>query len=196
MRRLLFASLAAAALGCTGPDFGPLDVVGPPFSTAVGGKDGSAFRPVSEVLEKRCGTLDCHGTPFRPLRIYGQLGLRLPIAQKDWKGKPEDYAKYYSGDGSLPTTADELLANYQSVVGLEPELTTKVVEQQLLPEALTFIRKPRLAEKHKGGKIWDQAKPGDLCLTAWITAGPSSGGDAGKPPTFNDQPCAEELKHK
>jgi len=195
MRRLLFASLAAAALGCTGPDFGPLDVVGPPFSQAMGGKDGSLFQPVSDVLEKRCGTLDCHGTTFRPLRIYGQLGLRLPVALKDWNAAYGSYANSCSGDGSIPTTPDELLANYQSVIGLEPELTTKVVEQQLLPEALTFIRKPRLAEKHKGGKIWDPAKPGDLCLTGWITAGPAFG-DAGKPPDFNSQPCSEELKHK
>ena len=195
MKRVLLAAVAVAALGCKGPDFGPYDLVGPPFSKTMGAKDGSLFQPVSDVLEKRCGTLDCHGTSFRPLRIYGQLGLRLPVAQKDWTGKPEDYAKYYSGDGSIPTTADELLANYQSVIGLEPDLTTQVVEQKLLPEALTFIRKPRLAEKHKGGKIWDQAKAGDLCLTAWITAGPAFG-DAGKPPDFNSQPCAEELKHK
>lgn len=195
MRLFPIALLAAAALGCTGPDYEALTLVGPPFSRAMGSKDGKLFQPVSDVLERRCGTLDCHGTTFRPLRIYGQLGLRLPVQPMDWNPAYGDYALYFTGDGALPTTPDELLQNYQSVIGLEPELTTKVVMKQNFPEVLTFIRKPRLAEKHKGGKIWDQAKPGDLCLTAWITAGPAFG-DAGVPPDFNAQPCAEELKHK
>jgi hypothetical protein len=195
MRLLLFASLAAAALGCNGPDFGPVTIIGPPFSKTMGAKDGGLFRPVSDVLENRCGTLDCHGTSFRPLRIYGQLGLRLPVEQKDWNAAFGDYTMYYSGEGALMTTPDELLENYQSVIGLEPELTTKVVLKQNFPDVLSFIRKPRLAEKHKGGKIWDQAKPGDLCLTGWITAGPAFG-DAGVPPAFNAVPCTDELKHK
>ena len=32
---------------------------------------------VSPVLEKRCGTLDCHGQLGRPLKFYSQNGLRL-----------------------------------------------------------------------------------------------------------------------
>ena len=36
------------------------------------------FVNVSEVLERRCATLDCHGAASRPLRIYGNAGPRRP----------------------------------------------------------------------------------------------------------------------
>jgi hypothetical protein len=121
------------------------------------------FKKVSPLLERRCGTLDCHGQASRPLRIYGQYGLRL---------KPDDVndPDLYSGNLDHPTTPIEVEANYRAVCGLEPEKMSQVVAGDLGPEALTFVRKPRLAEKHKGGRIWDQGKPPDRCITGWVVA--------------------------
>lgn len=194
MRWMLAAPLLAGVLGCTGPDFTGEAVKGPPFGLTASDTSGVVFQPVSAVLESRCGTLDCHGSTFRPLRIYGKDGLRLPVAKEDWNPSLGKYEDYYTG-GPILTTPDELLQNYQSVVGLEPELMTKVVEKAVFPVALTLVRKPRLAEKHKGGKIWDPAKPGDLCLTNWLSAGPAIN-DAGMASDFNSQPCVDELTHK
>ena len=113
------------------------------------------FKKVSPLLESRCGTLDCHGQTTRPLRLYGQYGLRL-----------EDGS--ISGNLNQPTTEAEIAANHRSVCGLEPEKLSLVVAGEAEPESLTMVRKPRLAEKHKGGRIWDQGKPPDRCLVGWI----------------------------
>lgn len=104
------------------------------------------FVVVSEVLERRCGTLDCHGQPARPLRLYGNSGLRRPEPEpgtEDCKVDADcvagsrcevdvgcidaaiaDYAQYYPG--GTGTTPSERLENWQSLCGLEPELLTVV----------------------------------------------------------------------
>ncbi len=146
------------------------------------------FQKVSPVLEQRCGTLDCHGNTARPLRLYGNVGLRAP--DPDHANDPN----YYPG-GKTPTTENEQMQNWRSVCGLEPELMDQVINQTVLddtdlpatPDILTFVRKPRLSEKHKGGRIWDQGKPGDRCLTAWLNV---SGYEPGK---FEDSDCKAEL---
>lgn len=119
------------------------------------------FKKVSPVLEQRCGTLDCHGDPGRPMRIYGSIGLRAPDPAE------AQNPNYYPG-GSEPTTELELTANYRAICGLQPEIMASVVTGKRKPDSLTLVRKPRLSEKHKGGRIWDQGKPGDRCLTAWL----------------------------
>jgi hypothetical protein len=173
----LVAVIAIAAAGCSSvdPTEGVL-VKGPKFGT-----DGASFRPISSVLERRCGTLDCHGSTYRPLKIYGQVGLRRPEVM----GSPNvtSFKDYYSG-GPEPTTGAELLDNYRSAIGLEPEITDLVVAGRSQPDALTLVRKPRLREKHKGGLIWNQSDPGDLCLVNWLT-----GSD-------DTTPCDQELSHK
>lgn len=105
------------------------------------------FVLVSGVLERRCGSLDCHGGLSRPLRVYGNAGLRRPEPDlgteecalgddcgagrtcKEGTGcvdsKIYDYAEYYSG-GSIATTPAERLDNWRSLCGLEPELMTVV----------------------------------------------------------------------
>ena len=134
-------------------------MVEPPLSTR-------PLPSVSAVLERRCGTLDCHGQASRPLRIYGQYGLRRPEPE----GSPnvENYAEYYSG-GKEPTTLAELEDNYRLLLGLEPELTAKVYREGRAPDVLTLVRKARLREKHKGGLLWNKGDPGDVCLTNWLT---------------------------
>lgn len=139
------------------------------------GADGDAFRPVSAVVERRCGTIDCHGGPARPMRIYGQYSLRLPVEDPD----PD----YYPG-GLSPTSADELTHNYQSMCGLEPEILNRVVAKKDEVEALTLVRKPRLLEKHKGGLLWNKGDDGDACLINWITG------------VADTTPCDTELLHR
>ena len=54
--------------------------------------------------------------------------------------------------------------------GLEPEKMTFVQDDDEDPGTLTLVRKPRLTEKHKGGRIWNQGKVEDRCLVNWIDA--------------------------
>lgn len=106
------------------------------------------FVSVSEVIERRCATLDCHGASSRPMRIYGNAGLRRPEpdlgtekctedAQCGGAGRVckqglgcidatiSDYAQYYPG-GGVGTTPSERIENWQALCGLEPELFTVV----------------------------------------------------------------------
>lgn len=170
MKRLwLIAPLLAAA--CSSVD--PTDtthVKGPAF-----GSEGDDFRPISAVIERRCGTIDCHGDPARPMRIYGQYGRRLPVED------PEE--GYYPG-GLAPTSADELLHNYRSMTGLEPEILNRVVTKKDEPETLTLVKKPRLLEKHKGGLLWNKGDDGDACLINWLTG------------VEDTSPCDTELLHR
>ena len=71
---------------------------------------------VDSYLQRRCGTLDCHGQAGRAYRLYGFSGYRL-ISDAD------------GGlvTGQQPTTAAEVLANYQAAVGLEPAAVTETV---------------------------------------------------------------------
>jgi len=138
------------------------------------------FKQVSPVLEQRCGTLDCHGNPARPMRIYGSIGLRAPDK------KEANNANYYPG-GSEPTTDNEISLNYRAICALEPEIMAQVVTGAQRPEKLTLVRKPRLSEKHKGGRVWDQGKPGDQCLTNWLQA------TLYQPGQFDGSECKLEL---
>jgi len=117
--------------------------------------DRASFPPVAELLVRRCGTLDCHGESGRNLRIYGSLGLRLaPGDRPVSKGK---------------TTAAEYDEDFASVIGLEPELMSAVVaEGGANPERLTFLRKARGTEHHKGGTLWNAGDAQDLCVTSWL----------------------------
>ncbi len=174
---LLTSATIVAAVGCSGVDStAQVTVTGPSF-----GAQGSAFLPISSVVERRCGTLDCHGSTYRPLKIYGQIGLRRP--EEPGSTNVKSYKDYYSG-GSEPTTQAELFDNYLSLIGLEPELLDAVVAKTGSPDTLTLVRKPRLREKHKGGLIWNPSDPGDLCLIKWLTG------------SEDTAPCDQELSHK
>jgi hypothetical protein len=108
---------------------------------------------VSQVLERRCGTLDCHGDPSRPLLLHGRNGKRLSSAGQV---------------GESGTSPAEYAANRLSVCGVEPEKMSAVVagEEDLL--TLTVIRKPLLDEAHKGGRVFLQTSEGFLCFASWI----------------------------
>ncbi len=145
------SAIAGAVVACSAPpDTARGTEVFPPDYNAFKGPVGpSAF------LERRCGTLDCHGQIGRPLRIFGQRGLRLV-----------DEAGLIPG--AVPTTDAEQRANFQAVISLEPETMSIVVAEGVGPERLLLIKKPRLQEGHKGGQITIAGDDGDRCLTSWV----------------------------
>jgi hypothetical protein len=117
--------------------------------------DRASFPPVADLLGKRCGTLDCHGSAYRNLRVYGSQGLRLsPDDRPISKGQ---------------TTDAEYDQDFQSIVGLEPEIMSTVVsEGGASPDRLTFVRKARGTEHHKGGSLMQAGDPQDRCITSWL----------------------------
>jgi len=149
-RRLLAHVTFVALAGCSTP---PSD--GRYVQQAL--PDRTSFPPVAQLLVVRCGSLDCHGTPVRNLRIYGSAGLR-------WS--PGDRPLV-----PLCDTQDEVDQDYESVVGLEPETMSAVVAAGgANPEQLTMVRKARGTEAHKGGQVWAQGDDSDTCLTSWLAA--------------------------
>lgn len=180
-------ALAALTLGCVGDPGVPINITTVPRY----GVNGEDFKPVSGVLERRCGNLDCHGSQYRAMKIYGKYGLRhLELNEMGFETTTKmDYDSYYSG--GTETTLAELSDNYDSVISLEPVLLQEVFGRKTkaqvaatadgIPcpysdapsdtmdvECLTLIRKPRLQEKHKGGRIWSTTDDGDKCLKLWI----------------------------
>ena len=154
MRRMMGAtrvSVAAltvlAMVGCSTPDTAArVDPIGP---------DKTTFPAVAQMLERRCGSLDCHGETHRNMRLYGYGGLRL-----DPTMTPEN-----------DMTAAETDADYDAVIGLEPEKMADVVrEKGASPDRLTLVRKGRGTEDHKGGTRIKPGDDADICLTTWLAS--------------------------
>ena len=153
-RLAVAAFLAAAltsALACT-VEKGELERK----AGATRGAPGS-FRTigVSRVFEKRCGSLDCHGGTNRNMRIYSSDGLRLP----------NDAGR---GPGAGDTTLDEITANYQSIMTLEPEATNDVVAGTGDPYSLLIVKKPLAIENHKGGQSIRRGDDAERCIVSWL----------------------------
>lgn len=153
------ASAVIAATSCsTVPSDARIGVVAPSGSEA-------AFGPVGDYLNHRCGSLDCHGQIGRNLRIWGCEGMRLD---------PNDIPFCDRASGGKKTTPAEHLQTYRSLVGLEPAVMTEVVEGHgQHPELLTFIRKARGTESHKGGVLigvgtGDLQNVQEQCVTSWL----------------------------
>jgi hypothetical protein len=148
-RRTLVVGLALAiAVACSAPNPDARFVESTP--------DTTTFPAVAAMLVQACGTLDCHGTVGRNLRLYGDTGLRF---------SPTDVPSVL-----IPTTSDEITQDYDSVVGLEPEAMSQVVASHGVdPAQLTFYRKPRGLESHKGGTVINAGDPRDVCITTWLT---------------------------
>jgi hypothetical protein len=150
----LSAALAPLTASCADvPADGRIGVTAPNGSEA-------AFGPVADYLDHRCGTLDCHGQIGRNLRIYGCEGLRL---------SPGDVSICSRNAGGRPTTPAEHQATYRSLVGLEPTVMSAVVaDHGEHPELLTFVRKARGLESHKGGALITPGDDQDICITSWL----------------------------
>ena len=150
MKQLLLALLlclsAAATVACSSPD-GAATV-----KADVATRE--RFALVSDAMVYQCGTLDCHGSTFRNLRLYGYGGLRK-------SGRPDE---------SFPLRAQaEVDANYDAIVGLEPEsFVTVVGEGGREPERLTLIAKARALQNHRGGPVMKPGDPIDDCITSWL----------------------------
>jgi hypothetical protein len=143
---LAFAGAALAA--CVTPSPDARVIVTPP--------DRATFPAVADLLEHRCGSLDCHGTAARNLRLYGSEGLRLTATDR-----PTSVAG--------KTTTAEYDEDFLSVVALEPEILSQVVEEGgAQPERLTLVRKARGTEHHKGLAPFAIGDAGDVCLTSWL----------------------------
>jgi hypothetical protein len=111
---------------------------------------------VHRFLERRCGTLDCHGQTGRPFRLFSMGGLRLL-----------NDSGVVSGLGA--DSPEEVYANYQALVGLQPEETSKVVSGLEPPTTLLVLAKPLALQTHKGGAELAPGDPGDLCLESWLS---------------------------
>jgi hypothetical protein len=124
--------------------------------------DRTMFPVVAQLLVHHCGTLDCHGVRERNLRLFGNEGLRW--ADSDRPLSP------------ACTTQDEIEEDYDSVVGLEPEVMSAVIaDHGASPERLTLVRKARGLEHHKGGTLFQAGDDADVCMTSWLAGKTSTG---------------------
>jgi hypothetical protein len=150
----LFLPLAAAVTGAVLPVFA-CSTPSPEARVVETLPDATSFPAVAAMLVQACGSLDCHGTLGRNLRLYGDTTLRL---------SPTDVPSTL-----LPTTADEVAQDFESVVGLEPEIMGQVVASGGAdPERLTLVRKARGTESHKGGTVVVAGDARDVCMTSWL----------------------------
>ncbi len=118
------------------------------------------FGPVGDYLDHRCGSIDCHGQMERNLRIWGCEGMRLD---------PHSLPTCSQLQGGGFTTPAEHQATYRSLVGLEPTVMSEVVDGHgAHPELLTFVRKARGLEAHKGGVLITPGDAQDICITSWL----------------------------
>jgi hypothetical protein len=164
MKRTLLLLLAPTVFACSSPQSDARFVETLP--------DRPSFPDVAQALVHHCGTLDCHGTPYRNLRIYGNEGLR-------WS--PTDRTL-----DPLCTTSTEVGQDFDSVVGLEPEVMSQVVQDHgAAPDRLTMVRKARGTENHKGGTVMQPGDDLDTCITSWLaTAVQTAACQRTAPPTI------------
>lgn len=141
--RLARAVGLAAALGALSACDGP--AVGSATTRALDVVDYGAH--VHGVLEPSCATLDCHGDPGRPLRLYGETGLRLTDALR-----------------GEPVTDEELALDVAALAGLD---AATPAERSLV------LLKP-LAERagglhHVGRDVWlSRDEDAYRCVAAWL----------------------------
>ena len=149
MSRSLWPAVAAAwSLGCSSqaPDARVTETLLP---------DRASFPYVAEVLVIRCGTLDCHGSLYRNLRVFGDEGLRY--APQDRPCVPPQ------------TTTAEFDQDYDSVVGLQPEVLNQVMaDHGADPERLDLLAKPMGLDMHKGLTLIKQGDDTYNCITSWL----------------------------
>jgi len=153
---------ARMAAGCSSYDPNlPTYVSIPNYNYFVAPQGGA----VVDMMVARCGTLDCHGALTRPLRIYGRDSLRLDASDN-------------AGQLGSLTTSDEQQADFESVLSLEPEEMSRVVQGIDDPSQLLLLRKatgyapgatPTGGLVHKGGTVLIVGDDGYSCLYIWLT---------------------------
>jgi hypothetical protein len=157
MNRIFFLwpVVVALSVGSCGPasPTGTSTLPEPSFTDFAGGPGNPG---VHMFLEHRCGTLDCHGQIGRPFRLYSSGGLRLL-----------NDAGLVSGGGA--DSPDEIYANYQSLLGVQPEETSLVLAGEESPRQLLVVGKPLGLQTHKGGQVLTAGDSSDRCLEGWLT---------------------------
>ena len=144
MRRAVLAVLALAA--CSSVEQGGLDVPAP-------GQLADYRAYVHPVLAAGCASLDCHGQPGRPMRLYAKHGLRL---EASLRGQDE--------------RDDELIFNMKAIAALDPEVAT-IADHLLLLKPLAVAAG---GLHHLGGDLWPSpTDPAYRCLEAWLRTGAS-----------------------
>jgi hypothetical protein len=156
---VLAPALVAVASCAATPDTTEVTkLLTPDYGEFAGSASDAALDPgVHIFLEKRCGTLDCHGQVGRPFRLFSQNGLR---ALND--------SGIVSGD--QPDTPSEIYSNYLSAVGLQPEEMSRVVAGDDPPTDLLLVIKPTGLATHKGGQVISMGDTSYDCLTHWLTS--------------------------
>jgi hypothetical protein len=140
---------ALLAVACSSPDT-EARVDPDPF-----GARTASFAAVAPMLVRRCGSIDCHGSTFRNFRLYGYGGARLAAGHRP--------------DFPVSVEPAEVQANYDAVIGLEPEIIRDVVNAGGAGyERLTLVRKGRNAEDHTGGQRMAPGDDADVCLSSWL----------------------------
>jgi hypothetical protein len=152
------AGIAAVASCAPTPDTtAATTILTPDFNEFAGSTSDAATDPgVHVFLERRCGTLDCHGQVGRPFRLFSQDGLR-----------PADAGLV---SGGAPDTPAEVYSNYLSAIGLQPEETSRVVAGDDPPTDLLLVIKPTGLATHKGGTVFNVNDVSYDCLTGWLTS--------------------------
>lgn len=168
---LIFSSIAAAAataiLACAPKPSGEsLRSVGPSvpdFTDNCQVLEGGTAQScgVSAMIERRCGSIDCHGFIRRPMRVYSKYGLRLPPLDPTSEAGINE-------PGGADTTPEEKSANYRAVIGIEPEKTDDVNRGLAAPETLLIYKKPLGLEHHKGGVPINKGDDSERCLVSWL----------------------------
>jgi len=135
--------------------------IGVACSTPEDGKVNAAtlvqkdFPEVSSMLLSRCGSVDCHGSRYRNFRLVGFGASRLAAGDRP--------------DFPSVTSPAEHTYNYQGIVGLEPEKMAEVAANKGATMGdLTFVRKARGDEAHKGDRRIVPADDADKCLISWF----------------------------
>lgn len=142
-----FAALAVVvSTACSGPAGNLKYVPNPPSR--------DTFPPVADALEVHCGTLDCHGSSARNMRVYGIDGQRLDI---------------HGITGNKSTTDEEYTATYEAVIAVQPEVLSRIVnEGGAHPERWIVITKGRGTEVHKGNSQMAPGDATDTCIISWV----------------------------
>ncbi|MBM4360363.1 MAG: hypothetical protein FJ096_19830 [Deltaproteobacteria bacterium] len=183
MKRLLsLVSLLVASASCV--EVPPSGVGACPVPLDDDGNlDVASFAPVSGVLEQRCGSLDCHGSLGRPMRVYGYSGLRfVPTYSFDDAGQIKLAAEatayvdptvavandFYPGGGSAKTTEAEMDQTLRSICGMQPEIMRQVALEGAEPEKLLLLSKPLMLERHKGWKVFERGSLDHRCISTWL----------------------------
>lgn len=115
---------------------------------------------VHDVFARRCGSLDCHGSTARAMRVYWYAGLRQ--------------------DGLLvgrqPTSEAEVRATFESIAALTS-----------LAPRLVFDKAQGRAGHEGGVLVFGGADPAEKCLAEWLgVARDRSGPRPTTEPSFAD----------